>query len=118
MGFGRSMARPVRLAPVRSKYHATVTTVDGLTFASKREAVRYSELKLLEKAGEIWKLERQVPYPLDVHTKTIGQYVADFVYYRCDGILVVEDCKGVRTPLYRWKRKHVEAQYGIRILET
>jgi hypothetical protein len=26
--------------------------------------------------------------------------------------------KGFKTPLYRWKKKHVEAQYGITIREV
>jgi hypothetical protein len=48
----------------------------------------------------------------------VGHYVADFRYRSGpQGLLVVEDVKGVRTALYRWKKKHVEAQYGIQITE-
>jgi hypothetical protein len=107
----------MRIAP-RSKYGAQRTTVDGITFDSKREAIRYGQLKLLEQAGEIGSLECQARYILRVATIPIGSYVADFCYTTAAGSHVVEDVKGVRTPLYRWKKKHVEAQYGIVIQET
>ena len=118
----------------RSKYGAVKTTVDGITFASQKEATRYGELKLLEKAGEIRNLRLQPRYVLTVENDgypengygrsvNIGEYVADFAYIVIGSrpVLdrrVVEDVKGFKTPLYRWKRKHVEAQYGITILET
>ena len=48
----------------------------------------------------------------------IGKYIADFEFYLPNGTRVVEDAKGVRTALYRWKKRHVEAQYGITIVEV
>lgn len=89
---------------------------------------------MLEKAGEIWDLELQPKFPLSVPSTTgtvmgaakalagtfqgrIGEYRGDFAYHDKSG-RVVEDVKGMKTPLYRWKKKHVEAQYGITILET
>ena len=49
----------------------------------------------------------------------MGRYEADFVYVDLtNGAVTVEDCKGFRTDLYIWKRKHMKAQYGIDILET
>jgi len=124
----------------RSKYGAIRTTVDGITFDSKREAQRYRELKLLEKAGEIWDLELQPEFPLYVPSTSgsltraaraaargglikVGVYRGDFKYHdhSSDGsthVWIVEDVKGFRTPLYRWKRKHVMAQYGIEIREV
>ena len=109
----------------RHKYGAHPTTVDNIRFASKAEARRYCELKLLEKAGEIRELEIQPRYELlawpargDRTRAMVGHYVADFRYRSGpQGLLVVEDVKGVRTALYRWKKKHVEAQYGIQITE-
>jgi hypothetical protein len=110
----------------RHKYGAVRTEVDNIRFSSKAEAKRYGELKLLEKAGLIRGLQTQVAIPLDTFTNTgrvrVGVYVADFRYQRIipDGgewELVTEDVKGFRTPLYRWKKKHVEAQYGITITE-
>jgi hypothetical protein len=117
----------------RSKYGAVPTTVDGITFHSAKEARRYQELKLLEKAGKIWDLQLQPRFPLLVESTTgylagafrtpaarrIGEYRGDFKYSdRRTTPYVVEDVKGFKTPLYRWKKKHVEAQYGIVIKET
>ena len=105
--------------PKQNKYKAQPTWVDGIRFASKREAKRYSELKLLETARKITCLERQKRYALTVIETPIGHYVADFMYIDMDtGERVVEDTKGFRTPLYKWKKRHFEAQYGIPIKET
>ena len=101
----------------RAKYGAVPTVVDGVRFASKREAARYRELRLLERAGEIARLELQPRYPLSVSGETIGSYVADFRYVRA-GVEVVEDVKGVKTPMYRWKKKHLRAEYGVEIEEV
>ena len=110
--------------PKRSKYNAKPQTVDGVKFASTKEATRYGELKMLEKAGSIRLLALQVPFGLNAGNDrriNIGKYVADFTYEERTGgrwALVVEDVKGMKTPLYRWKKKHVEAQYGISIREV
>lgn len=106
------------------KYKAVPTEVDGIKFASKKEAHRYGELKLLERAGHVRGLTLQVPLMLSAGNDkrtSIGKYVADFVYEERvgqDWIHRVEDVKGFKTPLYRWKKKHVEAQYGIEIREV
>ena len=109
----------------RSKYGAVPMVVDGIRFHSKREAARYGELKLLERAGEIRSLELQPAFPLMAPVRgvsrltPIGHYRADFRYRQGPtGILVIEDVKGMRTQLYRWKKKHFEQQYGISITET
>lgn len=101
------------------KYHAQPTTLDGIRFASKAEARRYAELRLLVKAGVIRDLVLQPRYPLQAHGVTIGKYVGDFEYVlRASGDRVIEDVKGVRTALYRWKKKHFEAQYGRLVCEV
>lgn len=126
-----------------SKYRAKKTEVDGIVFASKKEAQRYAVLKVLEKTGIISDLQMQVPYLLIPEQrepeewvpykkpvkgkagrwkpgKTIERpcvYVADFVYTQ-DGKSVVEDVKGRRTKEYILKRKLLLYQYGIRIKET
>lgn len=122
------------VAPKPSKYRNVKTTVDGIVFDSAKEARRWQELTALEKSGAIHRLKRQHAILLLVHAKDapgfplqrIGDYIADFVYCTCakpaacDGSLgVVEDVKSpaTKTPLYRWKRKHVEVQYGITIRE-
>lgn len=106
----------------RSKYGALPTMVDGIKFASKAEARRYGALRLLERAGEISELELQPRFPLIVHfwdeQERIGEYRGDFAYYDRLGERIVEDVKGFKTPLYKWKKRHVEAQYGIVIREV
>lgn len=99
-----------------SKYRAVKTVVDGITFASKAEAKRYQEIKWLLFSGKIERCSRQNRFPLLVNGVKIGDYVADFVYWE-NGKQVVEDVKGFKTPLYRWKKKHFEAQYGVAITE-
>jgi hypothetical protein len=100
-----------------SKYHAIRVEVDGIVFASKAEARRYGELKLAELSGSVSALELQPKFPLIVNGKKISTYIADFRYIE-NGRTVVEDVKGVRTPVYRLKKKMVEAQYGIEIVEV
>jgi hypothetical protein len=111
---------PVRIT-ARSKYHAIPRTIDGVRFASTREARRYGELRLLERAGQIWDLtvqpEFQLHAPGPLVAQPVGVYRGDFAYATKTGT-VIEDAKGVRTALYRWKKKHVEIEYGVRIVEV
>lgn len=88
------------------KYNSKKTELDGITFASRKEAARYAELKLLEKAGQISGLALQVPFELLPKTKDERgvKYVADFVY-RQNGKTVAEDVKGCKTREYILKRK-------------
>lgn len=103
----------------RSKYNAIKTEVDGYVFASRKEANRYSELKLLESAGEIKDLELQPVYPCEVNGKLVCKYIADFRYTSVNtGGVVVEDAKGAKTPVYRLKNKLVRAIYGVVIIEV
>lgn len=115
---GPSAALPRAEPAKRSKYGAVKTVVDGMTFASKREARRYLELKTLQAAGKISGLGMQPTFTLTMEGgKNVGVYKADFVYLE-DGVKVVEDCKGFRTTAYRLKKRMFEAQYGIKIRET
>lgn len=100
-----------------SKYRAIRTEVDGIVFASKREAKRYQELKMLERVGVISALKLQPRFPIAVNGERICVYVADFEYAE-KGKRKIEDAKGVKTPVYRLKKKLVEAQYGIEIEEV
>lgn len=109
-----------------SKYNSKKTVVDGQKFDSKKEANRYQELLLLEKAGVIKNLSRQVKFVLipsqrDENGKVIERecsYKADFVYYEEEGETIVEDVKGFRTKEYIIKRKLMLYQYGLRIREV
>lgn len=100
-----------------NKYGNHRTTVNGHSFASKREAKRYQELCLLEKAGHISALECQTRFPLKIDGELICTYVADFSYLE-GGKTVTEDCKGFKTPEYKLKAKLMKAIHGIEILET
>ena len=102
-----------KASPKPSKYKNVRTN----GFDSRKEFERYMELLLLEKAGEIRHLQTQVGFELHVNDIVIGRYVADFLYYE-NSRKVVEDCKGVLTPVYRLKKKLMLAIYGIEIKET
>ena len=101
----------------RNKYGAIKTIVDDITFDSKKEARRYVQLKLLVKAGVVTKLELQPRYDLIINTVKCGFYKADFRYFE-NGREVVEDVKGMKTPVYNLKKKLIKAIYGIEIFET
>ena len=108
-----------------SKYGAQRTEVDGITFASKKEARRYGELKLLERAGEIRNLELQPRFPLRVGDVLVCTYVGDFAYCTRPlpgalnvGEFVVEDAKGFKTPEYKLKAKLFKALNGFEITEV
>ena len=109
----------------RNKYRARKTTVDGITFDSRKEAYRYLALKGMEEDGSIEDLRRQVRYELIPAFDVDGRhyrpvyYVADFVYVDKEtGKEVVEDVKGVRTDVYRLKSKLFARRYGMSIRET
>ena len=117
-----------------TKYNNKKTIVDGETFDSKKEAGRYRELLLLEKAGEISDLQRQVKFvliPAQREVDKVGPkggikkgrtiekecaYIADFVYQE-NSRTIVEDTKGFRTADYIIKRKLMLYVHGIQIRE-
>lgn len=121
--------RKLRRTPASgNKYHAQKTSriVGGevVTFDSKREAERFDTLRVLQGAGVIEQLQRQVRYTLipaqkSSDGKTIRgvDYVADFVYQR-DGKTVVEDAKGMKTKEYLIKKKLMLWVLGIEIMEV
>ena len=108
------------------KYRNRKTTVDGILFDSAKEARRYAELKLMQRAGLISYLNRQVRLDLLPVQKYKGKsverpvyYVADFQYFDNEKKeWIYEDVKGVRTPEYILKRKLVLYFHGIRIKEV
>ena len=121
----------------KQKYHAQKVTFDGMEFDSKREMLRWQELRALERNGEIFGLRRQVRFELipaqyapDVVTKTGKKkrgaclerkcdYIADFVYSDLrTGEYVVEDAKGMKTEVYKIKRKLMLYIHGIRVKEV
>lgn len=109
-----------------NKYNAKKTTVDGITFDSKKEAERFCELKMLAMAGKIKNLKLQQDFTLqEAYTAPDGErvrairYVADFTYEE-DGELVVEDVKSraTKTRVYEMKRKMLRDKYGVKIREV
>jgi hypothetical protein len=106
-----------------------------MTFDSRKEYLRWCELCLLQKAGKVTNLQRQVKFiliPAQYEPDTIGKrggvkrgklierecsYMADFTYIE-NGKIVVEDVKGFKTPEYRLKKKLLLFLQGIRIKET
>ena len=134
----------VRTVAYRSKYKAKKVTVNGDTFDSQKEYRRFCELRLLERAGQIQNLQRQVKYILipaqrqfsnEIYTKgkkkgcfkpgklleSEVSYYADFVYMQ-DGKQIVEDVKGYKKgaaySIFVIKRKLMLYEHGIRIKET
>ena len=100
-----------------SKYFSKKTEVDGIVFDSKKEALRYKELRMLEKAGMISDLQLQVPFELIPGFRYNGQairavkYIADFVYLD-GGRTIVEDVKGYKTDVYAIKKKLLLYKYA------
>lgn len=101
----------------KNKYNARRTNVDGIVFHSGKEAARYSQLKILEKSGEIKNLRLQVKIPIDINGIHVCNYIADFVYDE-GSAEVVEDAKGKRTDVYQLKKKLMLAVNSIKIRET
>lgn len=120
-----------------SKYHAKKVSIQGEVFDSKKEARRFLELQMLEKAGRISGLQRQKKFvlvPAQYEPETTGPrggkikgkllerevaYYADFVYFdEEEKDFVIEDAKGVRTPEYVIKRKLLLWLKGYRIREV
>lgn len=119
------------------KYHNKKVVVNGITFDSRKEAKRWGELSLLETAGAISDLQRQVKYiliPAQREPDTVGArggikkgkviekecaYIADFVYKDLTlNETVVEDTKGFKTKDYIIKRKLMLYVHNVKIKEV
>ena len=102
------------------KYNNRGFRLDGIFFHSEAEANRYMQLKVLETAGKISRIELQVPYQIHIDGTLICTYYADFRYFIDDGIthaIVIEDVKGLATETFKLKKKLVEAKHKIKIIE-
>ncbi len=95
----------------RSKYGNRKVEMDGEKFDSIAERDRWVSLRLMERAGAIQSLRRQVRFHLSgADGSHVCDYIADFVYRRRDGAVVIEDVKGVVTDVFRIKAKLMAAQ--------
>lgn len=97
-----------------NKYNNKITYIDNIRFDSRKEAMHYVYLKDLERKGVIHNLQLQVPFPFIYEGKKFFKYVADFVYEDEFGQHVI-DVKGVKTAVFKLKKKLIEAQYKIEI---
>ncbi len=123
------MAGVIRISGKRSKFRNKRCRADGFTFDSLKERERYYVLRAMAEAGIITNLKVHPRFPLVCFSliggeerHELGCYVPDFEY-RVDGRPVIEDVKGgkkkgTRTDLYRWKKRHFEAQYRLTITEV
>ena len=100
-----------------NKYRNIKTIVDGIKFDSKKEARFYITLKSLQSAKKVISFIRQVKYPISVNGVKICTYIADFLVTWEYGRSEVIDVKGIKTPIYRLKKKLVKACYNIDIVE-
>jgi len=94
-------------------------TIDGIIFDSKREAARYAQLKLAEKAGFVKDLVLQPEYPVQINGKHYCTYTPDFIYTEAEtGKVIIEEVKSTGTmkdPAYRLRKKAAELYHGIEI---
>ncbi len=107
--------------PKYNKYHNKKTEFNGRVYDSKKEAMHAATLEMQRLAVDpkikVVGVQPQVRFPLEVKGKKIGVYIADFVVAFSDGHSEIQDVKGVRTTIYKWKKKHFEVQYGEKIIE-
>jgi len=107
---------PIKLT-VKPKYRNRKVENEHGKFDSAKEAQRYAELVLLERAGAIAGLRRQVPFALVVNGIHVCDYICDYTYL--EGARVVcEDAKGMRTPVFILKKKLMLACHGLEVKET
>jgi dsDNA-binding SOS-regulon protein len=95
----------------KNKFNAKPTEIDGIRFDSKKEAARYSQLKMLRSAGEVVMFLLQVPFILPGNTR----YRVDFAVFWADGRVTFEDTKGRETETFKLKKRQVEALYPVTI---
>ena len=98
-------------------------TVDGIVFDSRREAERYGELKLRERAGLIGRLEIHPSWNVMIGRRKLCRYTADFLYrdIMAEGALVVEDVKSTgtrRDAAYKLRKKAAELAFGFKVTEV
>ncbi len=125
-GDSRSVRASGKAKVAASKHKEVKREYNGMTFDSGRELARWKELELLEKAGKIRELKRQVPFVLagpvvlGGRKKPAIKYVADFTYWDLRGAptFVIEDAKSphLRTnPVFRLKMHLLKLEHGIEV---
>lgn len=97
--------------PKKTKYNSKKIVINGISFQSKKEANRYIDLQILQKAGDVDFFLRQTPFHLPGKTR----YYCDFVVFWSDGEVTFEDVKGVKTEVFMLKKRMVEDIYNVEI---
>lgn len=113
---GAAAAGVFSTAPAANKYRAKAVVTEEGRFASKKEHADWCYLKQQERAGIITRLERQVKFDLTCNGQKICSFTADAIYFR-NGQRVVVDSKGVKTPVYRLKKKLMKVLLNIEVIE-
>lgn len=108
---------PTVTGPKPRKFRNKPTTIDGITFDSKKESRRWIDLRAMERAGLISGLRRQVTFALRVNGVLICRYRSDFVYVENER-RIVEDVKGLKTDIYKLKARLMLAVHGIEVREV
>jgi len=116
VNLSRQEARALLQTPKRAKFGNEKCEYKGIKFDSKRERAYYIELERREKAGEVIGVELQRPFTILINGFLIGTYKSDFAFWdnTADRFRVI-DVKGMDTPLSKFKRKCVKAQYGVEV---
>ena len=109
---------------MRNKYNNKKTVINGITFHSQKEGLRYIELKQMEKNKKILNLILQPKFKIVVNGMKVCSYIADFSYIKRNAKgkedypeTIIEDVKGFKTSIYRLKKKLMKAALGIEIQE-
>lgn len=97
-----------------NKYNNCITYIDGKRFASRKEAMHFVYLRSLQEKAQINNLQLQTSMEFKINDKKIFTYRPDFEYDDNNGHHII-DVKGVQTPLFKLKRKLIEAQYNCKI---
>lgn len=100
--------------PFKHKFKNVPTEADGYRFSSKKEANYFRQLCLARKSGELLFFLRQVPF----HIKGGIVYRADFLEFWKSGDIRIVDVKGFKTEGYKIKKRLVESEYPVTILEV
>ena len=104
--------------PSYRKFNNQPVIIEGRRFPSKAEGRRYEELRKGERAGIFRDLKCQPRFPIVINGQKVCDYVADFKYYDVErNREVIEDVKGMKTPIYNLKKKLVLAVLGLEIVE-
>ncbi len=98
---------------IRHKFYNKPTVIDGRRYSSKKEAKYAQDLSLAMKSGELLFYLWQAPF----HLRSGLRYIVDFVEFWRDGTVRFVDIKGFKTTVYLMKKRLVEAEYPIEIIE-